>query len=62
MSQPRFPDPARSRAVLIGASHYPAAGPDLLDIPAVGANLTALRQALTSPDTGVLRPRNAAGC
>lgn len=50
------PDPTRSRAVLIGASHFTAAGPDLPDIPAVQANLTALRQMLTSPDTGVLRP------
>jgi hypothetical protein len=56
MSQPRFPDPARSRAVLIGASHFTAAGPDLPDIPAVEANLTALRQVLTNPDTGVLKP------
>lgn len=56
MSQPCFPDPARSRAVLIGASHFTTAGPDLPDIPAVQANLTALRQVLTSPDTGVLRP------
>ena len=56
MSQPRFPDPARSRAVLIGASRFTAAGPDLPDIPAVEANLTALRQVLTNPDTGVLRP------
>ncbi len=56
MNQPRFPDPARSRAVLIGASHFTAAGPDLPDIPAVEANLTALRQILTSPATGVLKP------
>ncbi len=56
MSQACFPDPARSRALLIGASHFTAAGPDLPDIPAVEANLTALRQALTNPDTGVLRP------
>ncbi|MGH3866316.1 MAG: caspase family protein [Pseudonocardiaceae bacterium] len=56
MSQACFPDPARSRALLIGASHFAAAGPDLPDIPAVVANLTALRQALTNPDTGVLRP------
>ncbi len=54
MSQPRFPDPARSRAVLIGASRFTAAGPELPEIPAVEANLTALRQVLTSPDTGVL--------
>lgn len=58
MSQACFPDPARSRAVLIGASHFTAAGPDLPDIPAVQANLTALRHALTSPDTGVLRPEH----
>ncbi len=58
MSQPRFPDPTRSRAVLIGPSHFTAAGPDLPDIPAVEANLTALRQVLTSPDTGVLRPES----
>lgn len=56
MSQPRFPDPARSRAVLIGASHFTAARPDLPDIPAVQANLMALRQVLTSPDTRILRP------
>jgi uncharacterized caspase-like protein len=56
VSQACFPDPARSRALLIGASHFTAAGPDLPDIPAVRANLTALRQALTNPDTGVLRP------
>lgn len=56
MNQPRFPDPARSRALLIGASHFTAAGPDLPDIPAVEANLTALQHVLTSPDTGVLRP------
>ncbi len=42
--------------MLIGASHFTAAGPDLPDITAVEANLTALRQVLTSPDTGVLRP------
>jgi Caspase domain len=56
VSQVCFPDLARSRALLIGASHFAAAGPDLPDIPAVQANLTALRQALTNPDTGVLRP------
>ncbi len=41
--------------MLIGASHFNA-GPDLPDIPAVQVNLTALRQVLTNPDTGVLRP------
>ncbi|MGH3828320.1 MAG: caspase family protein, partial [Pseudonocardiaceae bacterium] len=58
MSQACFPDPTRSRAVLIGASRFAAAGPDLPDIPAVQVNLTALRHALTSPDTGVLRPES----
>ncbi|MGH3707831.1 MAG: caspase family protein [Pseudonocardiaceae bacterium] len=53
-----FPRPARSRALLIGASHFTVAGPDLPDIPAVQANLTALRQTLTSPDTGVLKPES----
>lgn len=38
----RVPDPARSRAVLIGASRYGA----LPDIPAVRANLTGLEAAL----------------
>ena len=56
MSQACFPDPARSRALLIGTSHFATAGPDLPDIPAVRANLTMLRQTLTNPDTGVLRP------
>ena len=56
MSQPRFPDPARSRALLIGASHFTAAGTDLPGIPAVRANLMDLRRVLASPDTGVLRP------
>ncbi|MGH3771051.1 MAG: caspase family protein [Pseudonocardiaceae bacterium] len=55
MIPPRLPDPARSRALLIGASHF-AAGTDLPAIPAVRANLTDLRRVLTSPDTGVLRP------
>ncbi|MGH3942324.1 MAG: caspase family protein [Pseudonocardiaceae bacterium] len=56
MNQPRFPDPTRSGALLIGTGHFPVAGPDLPAIPAVQANLTDLRQVLTSPDSGVLRP------
>jgi hypothetical protein len=56
MSQPRFPDSARSRALLIGASHFTAAGTDLPGIPAVRANLMDLRRVLASRDTGVLRP------
>ncbi len=34
MTSPRLPDPARSRALLIGASHFTAAGTDLPAIPA----------------------------
>ncbi|MGH3707835.1 MAG: caspase family protein [Pseudonocardiaceae bacterium] len=58
MSQACFPDPAHSRALLIGASHFTTAGPELPDIPAVQANLTALRQTLTNSHTGVLRPES----
>ncbi|MGD3108541.1 caspase, EACC1-associated type [Streptomyces sp. YGL11-2] len=49
----RFPDPARSRAVLIGASTFSEAG-GLPSIPAVSANLDGLRAALTSSTTGSL--------
>ncbi|MFE7315347.1 YDG/SRA domain-containing protein [Streptomyces sp. NPDC057555] len=49
----RFPDAARSRAVLIGASTFSAAG-GLPSIPAVSANLEGLRAALTSSTTGSL--------
>jgi hypothetical protein len=56
VNQPQFPDPARSRAVLIGSSHFTAADPDLPGIPAVQANLTGLRRALTHPAAGVFRP------
>lgn len=48
-----YPDPARSRAVLIGASRFPSA-PGLPEIPAVRANLVALRRSLTDSTTGVL--------
>jgi Caspase domain len=51
-----FPRPGPVPRLLIGASHFAAVGPDLPDIPAVAANLTALQRALTSPDAGMLRP------
>ncbi|WP_053711829.1 caspase, EACC1-associated type [Streptomyces sp. NRRL B-3648] len=54
----RLPDPAGSRAVLIGASRYEHAG--LPGIPAVRANLTALRAALTDPVNGTLPPGHCA--
>ncbi|MGX7829452.1 caspase, EACC1-associated type [Actinokineospora sp. 24-640] len=44
---PRLPDPARSRAVLIGVGRY--ADPALADLPAVENNLTDLHAVLTSP-------------
>jgi hypothetical protein len=43
----RLPDPARSRAVLIGSSDY--ADPDLVELPGVRNNLTDLNAVLTSP-------------
>ncbi|HEV3359041.1 MAG TPA: caspase family protein [Pseudonocardiaceae bacterium] len=52
MTGPWFPDPATSRAVLIGASRFTAT--DLPDIPAVLGNLTGLRAALTDPANGTL--------
>jgi Caspase domain len=50
----RLPDPARSRAVLIGASRY--TDRELADLPAVHANLTDLHAVLTS-DRGTGLPR-----
>ncbi len=52
MTDPWFPDPATSRAVLIGASRFTAT--DLPDIPAVLGNLAGLRAALTDPANGTL--------
>ncbi|MEQ0565281.1 caspase family protein [Amycolatopsis sp. NEAU-NG30] len=52
MNRPRFPDPASSRAVLIGVSHYESAG--LPPLPAVRANLADLRAALTDPSGGTV--------
>ncbi|UUU36593.1 caspase family protein [Streptomyces sp. CA-210063] len=49
----RFPDPARSKAVLIGTSRY--AHTSLHELPAVRANLTELRAVLTHPVSGTLR-------
>ncbi|WP_158697352.1 WD40 repeat domain-containing protein [Streptomyces hokutonensis] len=44
----RLPDPALSRAVLIGTTTYTADG--LTDLPAVANNLADLKHALTAPD------------
>ncbi|MCB5910141.1 caspase, EACC1-associated type [Streptomyces pinistramenti] len=49
----RFPDPAQSRAVLIGSSKFSEAD-GLPSIPAVSANLEGLKAALTSSTTGSL--------
>ncbi|MFF0161528.1 caspase domain-containing protein [Streptomyces sp. NPDC005263] len=49
----RLPDPDRSRAVLIGTGTH-ADGSGLPSLPAIGANLTDLRQVLTDPATGSL--------
>ena len=46
----RLPDPARSRAVLIGCAEY--RNRTLDDLPAVTANLTGLRDRLTDPVLG----------
>ncbi|MFB7532209.1 caspase domain-containing protein [Streptomyces sp. NPDC056178] len=51
----RFPDPARSRAVLIGVSHFPES-PELADLPAVRENVAGLWRRLTDEATGVLGP------
>jgi hypothetical protein len=49
---PKFPDPARSRVVLIGTSDYERSD-ELPNLPAVRANLSGLEAALTDPDSGV---------
>jgi hypothetical protein len=51
----RLPDPARSRAVLIGTSRY--TDPELSPLPAVAANLHDLGAVLTDP-----RGTGLAGC
>ncbi|MBN0048695.1 caspase family protein [Streptomyces actuosus] len=53
----QFPDPGRSRAVLIGTGSH-TEGSGLTDLPAVHTNLAALRAVLTDPDTGVLPPEH----
>ncbi|WP_285502130.1 LytR C-terminal domain-containing protein [Actinokineospora sp. NBRC 105648] len=50
----RLPDPERSAAVLIGTTAY--CHPDLVDLPAVAANLRDLRSALIHPVHGSYRP------
>ncbi|AEV85593.1 Mov34/MPN/PAD-1 family protein [Actinoplanes sp. SE50] len=64
----RLPDPQRSYAVLVGVWSYDA--DEILDLPAVENNLSALRRVLTDPDrTGlpaehcitVRNPRDARG-
>lgn len=52
---PRFPDPSKSTAVLIGTTTYRS--PHLPDIPQVGHNLDDLSKVLTDPVTGVFHPR-----
>jgi Caspase domain len=49
---PKFPDPARSRVVLIGTSDYERAD-ELSNLPAVRGNLSGLEAALTNTDSGV---------
>ncbi|WP_037687310.1 caspase, EACC1-associated type [Streptomyces aureocirculatus] len=56
MSGTRFPEGAASWAVLIGTGTFH--DPALPDIPAVQANLDALRRTLTHPVHGVLAPEH----
>ncbi|RLK54481.1 caspase, EACC1-associated type [Actinokineospora cianjurensis] len=51
----RLPDPARSRAILVGTSTYQATS--LPDLPAVPANLHDLKSALTAPGLGGFAPQ-----
>ncbi|WP_372665945.1 caspase, EACC1-associated type [Amycolatopsis kentuckyensis] len=52
----RFPDRARSHAVLLGAGRF--RDPGLTGLPAVHENLLALRSRLTDPGTGVFAAGN----
>jgi hypothetical protein len=52
---PRFPNPAASRAVLIGAVTFPHS-PDLPALPSVHGNLAALADRLAGPHSGVFAP------
>ncbi|MFB6814648.1 caspase family protein [Streptomyces sp. NPDC056347] len=56
MTGTRFPARATSRAVLIGTGTFH--DPELPDIPAVQANLDALRRTLTHPVHGVFAPEH----
>ncbi|MER6305547.1 caspase family protein [Streptomyces sp. NPDC001657] len=53
---PRLPHGPTSRAVLIGTSRFTSA--ELPDMPAVAANLRALKAALTHPAHGLLSPEH----
>lgn len=53
----RFPDRARSRAVLIGVSHFPES-PELAELLAVRENVASLWRRLTHDTTGVLEPEH----
>lgn len=53
----RVPDPARSRAVLIGTGHHKQAS-NLPELPAVRANLLDLRAVLTDAVTGTVQPEH----
>ncbi|MFI8891302.1 caspase domain-containing protein [Streptomyces paradoxus] len=53
-----LPDPARTRAVLIGNASGVKHMPDLADIPAVRANVLDLRQVLTDGTVWDLPPEN----
>ncbi|MFC7529215.1 FKBP-type peptidyl-prolyl cis-trans isomerase [Actinoplanes sp. GCM10030250] len=50
----RLPDPARSRAILVGAGYYHS--DHVADVPSVRANLADLAAALTDPGLGGLAP------
>ncbi|MDI3421659.1 caspase family protein [Streptomyces luteolus] len=56
MTGRHFPDGRASRAVLIGTGRF--TDPHLPDLPAVGANLSALRDVLTDPEHGLLAPEH----
>ncbi|MEL5960037.1 transporter substrate-binding domain-containing protein [Streptomyces sp. CLV115] len=56
MTGTRFPERATSRAVLIGTGTFH--DPELPDIPAVQANLDALRRTLTHPVHGAFAPEH----
>jgi hypothetical protein len=56
---PVLPDPALSRAILIGTSHFEHRD-QLQDLPAVQRNLTALAGTLTDPVHGILTEEHCA--